>query len=99
MLNRLRTLIRGQASAAAPGRDLKESAAGLLVEAALVDGHMDPVERREIEGALVRSFELSEAVAVGLVDEAESRAQSRPMIFTASAARSIATLITPPAFR
>jgi len=75
MFDRIRALIRGQAPAAAPEHDLKHAAAGLLVEAALIDGRMDPAERREIEAALLRSFHLPAAAAAQLVDAALERAR------------------------
>jgi uncharacterized tellurite resistance protein B-like protein len=76
MLDRLRALIRGQAPAAAPGHDLESAAAGLMVEAAMMDGSMNAEERAEIEAALRRCFDLSAASAAARVEAAIGHAGS-----------------------
>ncbi len=69
-------MLRGPAPAAALGRDLPHAAAGLLVEAALIDGAMDAGERRDVEAALARSFALPTPAAAALVDRALESARS-----------------------
>lgn len=76
MIDRLLHLIRNPAGAPAPlGDDRQLAAAALLIEAGLVDGHFDDVERKAIRRLLTERLEVPAANVDGLLAEAERQAR------------------------
>jgi len=57
------------------------AAAALLVEAASMDGHFDPVERTTILGLLERRFNLTREEATDLLEVGEVRQQNANEVF------------------
>ncbi len=77
MLDFFKTLLDGQrpTESSASGQDESELAAAcLLVEAAAMDGDIDPAERRRILELLRERFQLPADEADGLLDAAEAQA-------------------------
>ncbi len=60
---------------------LETAAAALLVEAALMDGNFDPVERGTIAQLLARRFELGTAKAEALIETAEDEVRRTPQLY------------------
>lgn len=60
---------------------LEVAAAALLVEAALMDGSFDPVERDKIVKLLARRFDLAAAKAEALIDTAEAKVRQTPQLY------------------
>ena len=61
--------------------ELETAAAALLVEAALMDGSFDPVERGKITQLLSRRFELETAKAEALIEAAEDQIRRTPQLY------------------
>ncbi len=61
--------------------ELEIAAAALLVEAALMDGNFDPVERGKIAQLLARRFELGAAKAEALIEAAEAQVRRTPQLY------------------
>ncbi len=61
---------------------LETAAAALLVEAALMDGTFDPVERGTIAQLLARRFELGTAKAEALIEAAEDQVRLSPQLYS-----------------
>lgn len=61
---------------------LHHAAAGLLIEAAMLDGHFDVSERKKIETLLTDCFELSADEVAALVGAAEQAAVERVELHT-----------------
>ena len=60
---------------------LEIAAAALLVEAALMDGNFDPVERGKIAQLLARRFEIDAAKAEALIEAAEEQVRRTPQLY------------------
>ena len=73
MLDRIKSFLSGDDTAARPADDTGDpvaaAAVAVFVEAARIDGDFDDEERRAITGILVDRFDLSQADAGALVDE------------------------------
>ncbi len=61
--------------------ELEIAAAALLVEAALMDGDFDPVERAKIAQLLARRFEHGTAKAKALIEAAEDQVRRTPQLY------------------
>lgn len=86
MFARIKALLSENTSAlprdAAEGLgELEIAAAALLVEAALMDGNFDPVERGKIAQLLARRFELGAARAEALIEAAEAQVRQTPQLY------------------
>lgn len=62
--------------------DLKLASAALLVEAAVMDGQFDDVERTTIQKLLQNRFELSESETKELISDAEAAVDQSNELFT-----------------
>lgn len=87
MLDSLKSLLfGGEDDAAGVGHhadsQLHRAAAGLLVEAALLDGHFHDAERARIAALLTTRFELSRDAADSLIASAEAAAAENVEIYT-----------------
>lgn len=77
MLDAIKRLLSGEATETETREHRVElAAAGLMVQAALSDGDYAEVERHQILQILQSGFELDEATAASLLDEAEGLAES-----------------------
>lgn len=74
MFGRLRDLLFSGSAVMEQGRRLQLAAAAVLVEAASMDGQVDPVERLRITQVLARHFTLSATEAADLLAEASQLA-------------------------
>ena len=61
--------------------ELEVAAAALLVEAALMDGNFDPVERGKIAQLLARRFEIAAERAEALIEAAEAQVRRTPQLY------------------
>jgi uncharacterized tellurite resistance protein B-like protein len=77
MLERLKAFLQGDASVVAShaADRLQLAAAALLVEAARMDGQVDPIERDTIAALLQKRFGLDGRAVADLVDRAEVAAE------------------------
>ena len=76
MIDRLLQLIRDPDTAPAPtGNERQLAAAALLIEAGLVDGHFDDVERAAIRRLLIDRLDVPEANVDAVLAEAEGNAR------------------------
>jgi uncharacterized tellurite resistance protein B-like protein len=87
MLNKLKNLLfaPGKEDVAAGAHDMAElhhAAAGLLVEAAILDGHFHDDERARIETLLADRFELDMSEVSTIIEAAEAAADERVELFT-----------------
>ncbi len=86
MLARIKALLSENQSALS-GADaeglgeLEVAAAALLVEAALMDGNFDPVERGKIAQLLARRFEIAADKAEALIEAAEAQVRRTPQLY------------------
>lgn len=83
MLDRLKAILsaRPEAAPAAPRSDLHRAAAALLAEAAIMDGEIDPGERKTIAAALAERFELDQATAEALLERAAEQASEHVELY------------------
>ncbi|MDJ0945031.1 MAG: TerB family tellurite resistance protein [Kiloniellales bacterium] len=86
MFARIKALLSETSSALPEGAAedlgaLEVAAAALLVEAALMDGNFDPVERGKIAQLLARRFELGPAKAETLIETAEAKVRETPQLY------------------
>jgi uncharacterized tellurite resistance protein B-like protein len=83
MLDRILSLLNGAAKADAPRRHdrLHLAAATLLVEAARMDEHAGPAERRRMAELLAQRFTLSPDETDALIEEAEEEADRSSQLF------------------
>jgi uncharacterized tellurite resistance protein B-like protein len=87
MLNKLKNLLfaAGKEDVAAGAHDMADlhhAAAGLLVEAAILDGYFHGDERARIETLLADRFELDMAEVITIIEAAEATADERVELFT-----------------
>ncbi|MCA1907317.1 MAG: TerB family tellurite resistance protein [Magnetospirillum sp.] len=75
MFGRLRDLLFSASASVDDTRRLRLAAAAVLVEAASMDGRVDPVERQRIVEVLARHFGLADGEAAELLAEASEMAQ------------------------
>lgn len=61
---------------------LHHAAAGLLVEAAMLDGHFHDAERKRIEGLLTERFDVEKSELSALMEAAEAAAVERVELHT-----------------
>jgi len=81
MLQRLKNLLATPAALRPRHDDLQLAAAGLLVEAAQLDGTLDPTERQSIGRLLEQRFSLTAAESAELLEAAELRSADAVDIF------------------
>jgi len=84
MLDRIKSILSDQTGAQSDsGTDsLQLAVAVLLVEAARMDSEFDADERDTVAQLLARRFELGDAAAQALLDEAETKAQDSVELYT-----------------
>lgn len=85
MIERLKTLLFDRENAAAEGpkpqEDLHVAAAALFLEAAMLDGSLDPVERDRVSHMVERRFDLSAEDTAAIIENAEKKAREANDIY------------------
>lgn len=87
MLNKFKDLLSGKAAQSAPGKHepdaLHVAAASLLIEAAMMDGHIDESERARIADLVNRHFGVPPEAVSQIIDEGERKAKDAVDLYSA----------------
>lgn len=81
MLDTLKSLFFGESATSVGGDDPRLAAAALLVEAAMVDGSLEGAEGAQILRLLRERFDLSEAAANALLEQARTVQEQSNQLF------------------